>query len=139
MNNLVISSIRRQVILPPDIRSLLHLNSLQLGTLGDPVTQATAVAATTLVANVQVLLRLGLEDAQEGRDFLLRLEQKVLEIQQDGLLAHLVDERGRHAGLARPTGTTDPVDVVLDVLGHVVVYDVLDVWKVQTWTRKGKD
>jgi hypothetical protein len=31
------------------------------------------------------------------------------------------------------------VDVVLDVLGHVVVYDVLDVWKVQTWTRKGKD
>lgn len=45
---------------------------------------------------------------------------------------HLVDERGGYACFPAATGTSYPVNVVFDLAGHVEVYNVLNVGKVQS-------
>ena len=69
---------------------------------------------------------------EDGGDALVRLLQEVLEVEERRLLAALVDERGRDAGLAAPAGPADAVDVVLDLAGHVEVYHVLYVGEVES-------
>lgn len=69
---------------------------------------------------------------EELRHALLCLPQEVLEVQQDGLLAlPRVDKGGGHACLAAAPRAADAVHIVLDLVGHVVVDDVLHAGKVQ--------
>ena len=59
------------------------------------------------------------------RDPLLRLDEKVLEVEEDALVDVLVDERRGDARLAAAARATDAMDVVLDLLRHVEVDHVL--------------
>ena len=56
----------------------------------------------------------------------------MLQVQQDGLGLVLVDEGGGDAGLAAAACATDAMHIVLDLVGHVKIDDVLDVWEVQS-------
>ena len=42
-----------------------------------------------------------------------------------------IEERSSLSGVADPPGPSDAVDVLIDLLGHVVVDDVLDVFDVE--------
>lgn len=60
------------------------------------------------------------------------LLEQVLEIEQHRLGLVAVDESGGDARLTAPTGTPDAMDIVLNLVRHVVVDHVLDVREVQT-------
>lgn len=62
---------------------------------------------------------------------LLRLHQQIFEIKKCLFGRVHVDERGRDTGLATTTCTTDLMHVVLNLLGHRVVDNVLNLVKVQ--------
>ena len=68
---------------------------------------------------------------QHRGNALLGLLEQVLQVQQDALPLVLVDEGGGDAGLAGAPRAPDPVHVVLDLVGEVVVDHVLDVGEVQ--------
>ena len=79
-----------------DLLGLLVLDGLQLGTGGDPVAQAPAVAAA-LVTHLTVLGKmviLSLEARQERRQLLLGLEQQMLEVGEDCHVNLVIDQGG---------------------------------------------
>mmetsp|Transcript_13892 Transcript_13892/g.58837 ORF Transcript_13892/g.58837 Transcript_13892/m.58837 type:complete len:221 (-) Transcript_13892:1282-1944(-) len=99
------------------------------------MTQTSAVRAPLCAGErheFRLLVHRVVQHRKHGRDPLLRLAQQVLEVQQDRFRLVLVDERGGDPRLTAATGAADAVDVVFNLLGHVVVDDVLDVRKVQT-------
>mmetsp|Transcript_21146 Transcript_21146/g.50368 ORF Transcript_21146/g.50368 Transcript_21146/m.50368 type:complete len:213 (+) Transcript_21146:145-783(+) len=114
---------------------LLHACLLELGAGGDAVTQSAAEGASLLVvvvASVDLLVH-GVHDGGEHRrDPLLRLDEQVLEVEEDALVDVLIDERRSDACLAAAASATDAMDVVLDLLRHVEVDHVLYVGEVQT-------
>ena len=118
---LVIIRVAREVILSADVGRLLPVDGLQLGAVGDPVAEAAAIGAASLSVRVQELVLFRLEVGQEVRHLLSSFDEQVLEVKEYGVLDRLVDERRGVALLVATTGTTDPVDVVLDVVGHVVI------------------
>ena len=52
---LVISSIASKVVTPSNIRGLLILYCLQFGTVCDPMTQTTTIAAASFICNVATI------------------------------------------------------------------------------------
>ena len=57
----------------------------------------------------------------------------MLEVGQHGGVHLVVDHGGGHAVVGAPARSADSVDVVLDVVRHIVVDDVLDLREVQTF------
>ena len=128
---LVIIRGTREVILPADASRLLPVDSLQLRAVGDPVAEAAAISAASLSVSLQELLFLGLEVGQELWDFLTGFDEQVLEVEQDGVLHGLVDQRGGVALLVATTGTTDSVDIVGRIDGDIVINDYLHLWDIE--------
>ena len=62
---------------------------------------------------------------------MLALHEQRLQVEQHALVVGLVDEGGGHALGPRAARAANPVHVVLDVVGHVVVDDVLYAGKIQ--------
>ena len=125
-----------QVVFASNVCILLVVDSLQLWTIGDPVAQATAVGAPDVISDLEVLLLFRLEGGQEGRHPLFGLHQQVLQVEQDSAVDALVDERRGSACVLSTTCATNSMHVVLDVIRHVVVDHVLDLWKIQTCNPK---
>ena len=122
----------REVILATNSRGLFVVNGFQFGALSDTMTETTAVTAAFVVADVQVDFRFGLQRGQEGRTALSCFDQQMFEIEEDGLVVGFVDE-GRGQSFVRTTArTTDSMDVIFDVVRHIVVDDVLDIREVKT-------
>ena len=71
---------------------------------------------------------------QPVRHRLLRLGQQLHEVAHQVAVV-LVEEAGGQADVAHAAGTSDAVDVLLDVRRHVEVDDVLDMGDVQTAGR----
>mmetsp|Transcript_45128 Transcript_45128/g.118390 ORF Transcript_45128/g.118390 Transcript_45128/m.118390 type:complete len:308 (+) Transcript_45128:198-1121(+) len=102
--------------------------SFELRAGGHAVAKAAAERASVARAAVVVGV---VERGEDGRDALLGFDEQVLEIQQDGLLAALVDEGRGDTRLAAAARAADSMHVVLNLLGHVEVDDVLNLGKVE--------
>ncbi len=98
------------------------------------MTEAATIRTSGILSTPEVEepLLLRLQGGQERWHVLLGLDEQVLQIQQDGLLDCLADEGGRMAFSIASTRSSDPVDVVLDVVGHVVVDHVFDLGEVES-------
>mmetsp|Transcript_7372 Transcript_7372/g.12730 ORF Transcript_7372/g.12730 Transcript_7372/m.12730 type:complete len:419 (+) Transcript_7372:2350-3606(+) len=126
---------RPEHVLARDVGNLGLLVLLELRALRDAMAEAAAVGAPARARHLEGLLVQVHGVVQRGqyrRHPLLRLLEQVLEIEQHRLGLVAVDESGSDARLAAPTGTTDAMDVVLNLVRHVVVDHVLDVREVQT-------
>ena len=113
-----------------------------------PVSTATTAVATTVlhtiiarakVSFVSSAARLSASERprfhgqglQPLREFLIRLHNEFDQI--FGQVSVLViEERRGQAQVAHSAGSSDAVNVLLDVRGHVEVDDVLDVWNVES-------
>lgn len=73
---------------------------------------------------------------QPRRNILVCLSQELDHVPDDVLVA-TVEERSRNTSVTRTTGTTDTVNVVIDVGGKIVVDDVHDVWDIETTSGHG--
>jgi len=89
-------------------------------------TRATTTAATA--AETAALTSNGLEECW---DLLVSFLEKLEEIANDTTVA-TVEESGGNTSVSGTTGTTDTVDVVVDVGGEIVVDNVLDVGDIET-------
>mmetsp|Transcript_30839 Transcript_30839/g.77420 ORF Transcript_30839/g.77420 Transcript_30839/m.77420 type:complete len:407 (-) Transcript_30839:829-2049(-) len=94
------------------------------------LTAATAATTTTAVATATVRRRTG-HALQPAGHLLLGLGEQVEQLASHGRIER-GDQRGGHTGGAGAAGTTDAVDVLVDVVGHVHVDDVLHAADVDT-------
>ena len=70
------------------------------------------------------------------RSYLLfAFNEQSFEIKKDAFFVGFVDKCCGHAHGPWSPGTTNPVDVVFDVVGHIVVDDVLDTGEVKAFRR----
>lgn len=98
-------------------------------------TSTTAPASTTATTSTSVTnvrtKRSSVKSLQLRRNFLLSFSHDLTQVtSQFGV--GIGEERNSSTGGAGSSGTTNSVDIVLDVTGHVVVdhvSDTLDVWK----------
>uniref|UniRef100_A0A146L054 Uncharacterized protein n=1 Tax=Lygus hesperus TaxID=30085 RepID=A0A146L054_LYGHE len=105
----------------------------QLGTSLRPVTETTTqFTSLILVPQFHKVLRV-LNLKQKCRHVLLGLLQYVLQIKQKFLLAIVVHKGCGGTAVTASTGASDTVYVVLNLLGCVVVYYVLDAGEVQSF------
>lgn len=93
-----------------------------------------ATKRAAFIAQSQTVVIGSLHRSKELWHGLLGFDQQVLQIQKDGLINCLVGVGSGHATLTLTARTTYPVDIVFDVTWHVVVYNVLDLREVQTFT-----
>jgi hypothetical protein len=91
--------------------------------------RARAAAATTTAER-------GLtgDGLKEGRDLLVGLLEKVDELADDATVA-TVEESGSDTSVSGTAGTTNTVDVVVDIGGKIIVDDVGDVGDIETTSR----
>jgi hypothetical protein len=92
--------------------------------VGRASTTTTTTAATTAAAAAKAGAFTG-DALEEGRDLLVSLLQQVEEIANDTAVA-TVEERGGDTSVSGTTGTTNTMNVVVNVGGKIVVYDVGD-------------
>lgn len=69
---------------------------------------------------------------------LFRLHQEVFQIQQSLLAGIHVDEGGGNTSLAGTTGTTDLMDVILNLFRHRVHDDMLDFVEIESFARDAR-
>ncbi|KAF3062751.1 hypothetical protein CFAM422_010726 [Trichoderma lentiforme] len=91
-------------------------------------TTARARATTTTAAAEGGLTS---DSLKEGRDLLVGLLEKVNELADNTTVA-AVEEGGSNTSVSSTAGTTNSVDVIIDISGKVVVDDVGDVGNIKT-------
>lgn len=96
---------------------------------------ATATAAST-TATAATEGRLTSDSLEEGRNLLVSLLQKVNKLAHDTPVS-TVEERSRDTRVTSTTGTTDTVNIIVDVGGKVVVHNVGDVGNIKTTSSDG--
>jgi hypothetical protein len=92
--------------------------------IATPTTASTASASTISAAFASNAL-------QEGRDFLMSLLEKVNQLTDNTTVA-TVEEGSGDTSVTRTTGTTNAVNVVINIGGKIIVNDVGDVWNIKT-------
>lgn len=94
-------------------------------------TATTSATTTSTAATAATKGRLTGNGLEEGRDLLIGLLQQIKQLPHDAAVA-AVEERGRETSVSGTAGTTDTVDVVINVGGKVVVDHVCDVGDIET-------
>mmetsp|Transcript_20389 Transcript_20389/g.52985 ORF Transcript_20389/g.52985 Transcript_20389/m.52985 type:complete len:294 (+) Transcript_20389:200-1081(+) len=93
--------------------------------------EPTTVLASLDTADVQVGLEFRGARPEKRRHGLLGFHQQVLQVEERDLWHHLVNECGSNSGFAATPRTPDAVHVVLELVRHVKIDHVLDVWEVK--------
>jgi hypothetical protein len=97
---------------------------------GSSIATATATSATsTATTEAGALASNGLKEAW---DFLVGLFQQVKEIAYDSAIA-AVEESSGNTSVSSSSGTTDSMNVVVNVCGEVIVDDMSDVRYIQSF------
>jgi len=86
----------------------------------------TAILAASATARGGAAGAAGGHLSQPCRDLLLRLGHELVQLLGNTLVFIADEGDGGTSGTAT-TGTTDTVDIIIDIVGHVVVDDVLDI------------
>jgi hypothetical protein len=114
-----------------------HATNIASGSAATAATASTTSAAAT-AAEARALTSDGLK---ELRDFLVGLLQQVEEVTNDSAVA-AVEESSGNTSVSCTSGTTDTMDVVVNIGREVVVDHVSDIWdtfKILALIARGKD
>mmetsp|Transcript_16458 Transcript_16458/g.19749 ORF Transcript_16458/g.19749 Transcript_16458/m.19749 type:complete len:216 (+) Transcript_16458:443-1090(+) len=123
-------------IFSKDCADFLSLVFLELRALSDAVTKTATICTSScsckLVGFVVQIHRV-IHVSKCRRNTLLCLLEQMLEVEQHGLGLVAVEECGCNSCLPTTACTTDAMDIVFNLLRHVKVDDVFDVWEVKTF------
>lgn len=103
----------------------------ELAVIGSLSATATAAATTTTTATATAERGLAGNGLKEGRNLLVSLLEELKKLADDTTVA-TVEESSGNTSVSGTTGTTDTMDVVIDISREIVVDDVGDVGNIQT-------
>mmetsp|Transcript_60074 Transcript_60074/g.95398 ORF Transcript_60074/g.95398 Transcript_60074/m.95398 type:complete len:278 (+) Transcript_60074:225-1058(+) len=109
------------------------------GIIGVELVTIITITITTMIIAVIVV---GSSDhgipsqrLQNGRDLLLRLDEESEQIIQGNLWHIHIDEGGGNASFPAAARSSDAMDVVLNLLGHIEVDHVANIWEIESFGR----